>query len=75
VDFDILPNTHKTSDTQLDFRVMTEDIEIGASWMHKGEAFNKEDVSLSIAAPEFGQEKLFGNFDKTKVQMTRIYTS
>ena len=57
-DIDILPNTLKTSDTQPDFRVMTEGIEIGAGWTRKGETSNKEYVSLSIAAPEFGPKKL-----------------
>jgi uncharacterized protein (DUF736 family) len=32
--------------------------------MHKGEASNKEYVSLSIAAPEFGPKKLYANLDK-----------
>jgi uncharacterized protein (DUF736 family) len=30
--------------------------------MHKGEASNKEYVSLSIAAPEFGPKKVYRNF-------------
>jgi uncharacterized protein (DUF736 family) len=58
VDIDILPNMQKTSDTQLDFRVVTEGIEIGVGWTRKGENSNKEYVSLSIAAPEFGPKKL-----------------
>jgi uncharacterized protein (DUF736 family) len=57
-DIDILPNAQKTSDTQPDFRVMTEGIKIGAGWTRKGETSNKEYVSLSIAAPEFGPKKL-----------------
>jgi uncharacterized protein (DUF736 family) len=42
--------------------MMAENNEIGAGSMHKGEASNKEYVSLSIAAPEFGPKKLYGNF-------------
>jgi uncharacterized protein (DUF736 family) len=63
-DIDILPNTQKTSDSQPDFRVVTEGIEIGAGWTRKGETSNKEYVSLSIAAPEFGPKKLYANLGK-----------
>jgi uncharacterized protein (DUF736 family) len=63
-DIDILPNTQKTSDSQPDFRVVTEGIEIGAGWTRKGELSNKEYVSLSIAAPEFGPKKLYANLGK-----------
>jgi uncharacterized protein (DUF736 family) len=63
-DIDILPNTQKTSDTQPDFRVVTEGIEIGAGWSKTGETSGKEYVSLSIAAPEFGPKKLYANLGK-----------
>jgi uncharacterized protein (DUF736 family) len=56
-DIAILPNTQKTSDTQPDFRVVTEGIEIGAGWTRKGETSN-------IAAPEFGPKKLYANLGK-----------
>jgi uncharacterized protein (DUF736 family) len=32
--------------------------------MHKGETSNKEYVSLSIAAPEFGPKKLYAKLDE-----------
>jgi uncharacterized protein (DUF736 family) len=38
--------------------VVTEGIEIGAGLTRKGETSNKEYVSLSIAAPKFGPNKL-----------------
>jgi uncharacterized protein (DUF736 family) len=63
-DIDILPNIQKTSDSQPDFRVMTEGIEIGAGWSKTGETSGKEYVSLSIAAPEFGPKKLYANLGK-----------
>lgn len=63
-EIDILPYMRKIADTQLDFRVVTEGIEIGVGWTRKGETSNKEYVSLSIAAPEFGPKKLYGNFGK-----------
>ena len=63
-EIDILPYMRKIADTQLDFRVVTEGIEIGVGWTRKGETSNKEYVSLSIAAPEFGPKKLYANIGK-----------
>jgi uncharacterized protein (DUF736 family) len=57
-DIDILPNAQKTSDSQHDFRAMTEGIKIDAGLTRKGETSNKKYASLSIAAPEFGPKKL-----------------
>ena len=57
-DIDIVPNANKTTDSQPDFRVLTQGTEIGAGWMKKGETSGKEYVSLSLAAPEFGLKKL-----------------
>ena len=58
VDIDILPKIPKTADWHLDFRMMTEADEIGVVWMQEGEAANKEYANLSIAAPEFGPNKI-----------------
>ena len=63
-EIDILPNSQKNSNSQPDFRVVTEGIEIGAGWTRKGDTSNKEYVSLSIAAPEFGPKKLYANLGK-----------
>ena len=70
-DIDILPNIQKTADSQPDFRVMTEGIEIGAGWTRKGETSNKEYISLSIAAPEFGPKKLYANLGKAASSETK----
>jgi uncharacterized protein (DUF736 family) len=59
-----VPNEQKTSGSQLDFRVLTQGIEIGAGWQDKDEASGKEYVSLSIAAPEFGPKKLYANLGR-----------
>jgi uncharacterized protein (DUF736 family) len=53
VAIDILPKMKKTSESQPDFRVVTDGIEIGAGWTHKSQASNKKYVCLSIAALEF----------------------
>jgi len=63
-EIDILPNIQKTSDSQPDFRVVTEGVEIGAGWTRKSETSGKEYVSLSIAAPEFGPSKLYANLGR-----------
>ena len=63
-EIDILPNIQKTSDSQPDFRVVTEGVEIGAGWTRKSETSRKHYVSLSIAAPEFGPSKLYANLGR-----------
>jgi uncharacterized protein (DUF736 family) len=63
-EIDILPNIQKTSDSQPDFRVVTEGVEIGAGWTRKSETSGKDYVSLSIAAPEFGPSKLYANLGR-----------
>ena len=37
-EIDILPNTQKNSDSQPDFRVVTEGVEIGAGWTSENNA-------------------------------------
>ena len=63
-DIDIVPNANKTTDSQPDFRVLTQGTEIGAGWSKKGETSGKDYVSLSLAAPEFGPKKLYANLGR-----------
>ena len=67
-DIDIVPNINKTTDSQPDFRVLTQGTEIGAGWTKKGETSGKDYVSLSLAAPEFGPKKLYANLGKAAGQ-------
>ena len=67
-DIDIVPNKGKTSDSQPDFRVLTQGIEVGAGWVRTGEASGKDYVSLSLAAPEFGPRKLYANLGRAAGQ-------
>ena len=67
-DIDIVPNVSKTSDSQPDFRVLTQGIEIGAGWTKRGETSGKDYVSLSLAAPEFGPKKLYANLGRAAGQ-------
>ncbi len=65
---EIIPNLNKSADTQPDYRVMTQGIEIGAGWTKKGETSGKEYVSLALAAPEFGPRKLYANLGRAAGQ-------
>jgi uncharacterized protein (DUF736 family) len=65
---DILPNTAKNGDTQPDFRVYSQAIEIGAGWLRTGETSGKEYVSLSLADPAFGTRKLYANLGRAAGQ-------
>jgi uncharacterized protein (DUF736 family) len=63
-DIEIVPNRAKSGETQPDFRVLTQGVEIGAGWLRTGETSGKEYVSLSLAAPEFGPRKLYANLGR-----------
>lgn len=67
-EIDIVPNQAKSGDTQPDFRVLTQGVEIGAGWIRTGEASGKPYVSLSLAAPEFGPRKLYANLGRAAGQ-------
>lgn len=67
-DIDIVPNNSKAAETQPDFRVLTQGVEIGAGWVRKGEVSGKDYVSLSLAAPEFGPRKLYANLGRAAGQ-------
>jgi uncharacterized protein (DUF736 family) len=67
-DIDIVPNSAKSGDSQPDFRVLTQGVEIGAGWHRTGEVSGREYVSLSLAAPEFGSRKLYVNLGRAAGQ-------
>lgn len=67
-DIDILPNSGKVSDTEPDYRVLTQGIEIGAGWVRTGEVSQKQYVSLSLAAPEFGPRPIYANLGRAAGQ-------
>ena len=58
---DILLNPTKSGDTQPDYRVLSDGVEIGAGWMRRSETSGRDYVSLSLAAPEFGPRRLYAN--------------
>ncbi|QNM83324.1 DUF736 family protein [Sphingomonas sabuli] len=63
-EIDIVPNASKSSDSQPDFRVLSEGIEVGAGWNRRSETSGRDYVSLSLAAPEFGPRRLYANLGR-----------
>jgi uncharacterized protein (DUF736 family) len=61
---EIVPNETKSSDTQPDYRVLSDGTEIGAGWMRRSEASGRDYVSLSLAAPEFGPRRIYANLGR-----------
>ncbi|WP_286828298.1 MULTISPECIES: DUF736 domain-containing protein [Kordiimonas] len=65
----IIPNLRKAADAEPDYRVFTaENVEIGGGWNRTGKTSGKAYVSLTFAAPEFGQSRLFANLGKAAGQ-------
>lgn len=60
-DISIVANRRKASDTQPDYRVVSNGVELGAGWLRRSETSGREYVSLSLAAPEFGPRRLYAN--------------
>jgi uncharacterized protein (DUF736 family) len=67
-EIEISPNTHKTADSQPDFRVTSAGVEVGAGWQRRSEASGNEYVSLTLAAPEFGPRRLYANLGRAAGQ-------
>jgi uncharacterized protein (DUF736 family) len=63
-DIAIVANAAKTGDSQPDYRVLSEGVEIGAGWTRHSETSGRHYVSLSLAAPEFGPRRLYANLGR-----------
>src|SRR3954467_5758019 len=63
-DIEIVPNEGKTSESQPDFRVLSDGVEVGAGWSRRSESSGRDYVSLSLAAPEFGPRRLYANLGR-----------
>ncbi len=57
----IVSNRSKSADTQPDYRVLSDGVEIGAGWNRRSKSSGRDYVSLSLAAPEFGPRRLYAN--------------
>jgi uncharacterized protein (DUF736 family) len=65
---EIVPNRSKSSDTQPDYRVLSDGVEIGAGWDKTSASSGRDYVSLSFAAPEFGPRTLYANLGRAAGQ-------
>ncbi len=54
----------KTAESQPDFVIMAQEVEIGAAWIRTAISSGKEYVSISLAAPEFGNKTLYANLGR-----------
>lgn len=63
-DIEVVSNDNKTGQSQPDYRVLSEGVEIGAGWNRHSESSGKDYVSLSLAAPEFGPRRLYANLGR-----------
>lgn len=54
----------KTKDHHPDYLVLAGDVEVGAAWNRKGQASGNDYVSISLAAPEFGDRTIYANLGR-----------
>ena len=59
----IIP-VEKFNDAMPDFRVMSDDVELGGGWTRQNRTNGNEYTSLSLAAPEFGPRTIYANLGK-----------
>jgi uncharacterized protein (DUF736 family) len=62
----ILLNPSKANETQPDYRVYSNNVEIGAGWVKKGKTSGEDYISLSFSDPSFG--KLYANLGRAAGQ-------
>ena len=67
-DIVLLPVGEKSAESQPDYRVLSQGVEIGAAWLRRGQMSGKEYVSLSISAPELGSKTLYANLGRAAGQ-------
>ena len=64
----LIPVGEKSAESQPDYRVLSQGVEIGAAWLRRGQMSGKEYVSLSISAPELGSKTLYANLGRAAGQ-------
>ena len=67
-DIVLMPVGEKSAESQPDYRVLSQGVEIGAAWLRRGQMSGKEYVSLSISAPELGSKTLYANLGRAAGQ-------
>jgi uncharacterized protein (DUF736 family) len=68
VPIEIRLNRGKGKDVQPDYRVYSEDVEIGAGWIRLAQQSERRYVSLALEAPEFGQRRLYATLGRAAGQ-------
>lgn len=68
VPVEVRRNAGKEGSVQPDYRVYSDEVEIGAGWIRIGEQSGKPYVSLTFAAPEFGPRRLYANLGRAAGQ-------
>ena len=63
-DITLIPVGEKSAESQPDYRVLSQGVEIGAAWLRRSQMSGKEYVSLSISAPELGSKTLYANLGR-----------
>jgi uncharacterized protein (DUF736 family) len=63
-DIVLIPVGEKSAESQPDYRVLSQGVEIDAAWLRRGQMSGKEYVSLSISAPELGSKTLYANLGR-----------
>jgi len=58
-----VPNS-KAHDSQPDYLVMAQHVEVGAAWWRTAVSSGKEYLSISLAVPEFGSRTLYANLGR-----------
>lgn len=65
---EIRPNRSKSAEVQPDYRIYSDEIEVGAGWIRYSDMSGKAYVSLSLAAPEFGPRRIYANLGRAAGQ-------
>lgn len=68
VPVEIRRNPSKAGSVQPDYRVYSDDVEIGAGWIRVGDISGKAYVSITLAAPEFGPRRIYANLGRAAGQ-------
>lgn len=68
VPIEIRVNRGKGSEVQPDYRIYSDDVEIGAGWVRLAAVSERRYVSLALEAPEFGQRRLYANLARAAGQ-------
>lgn len=64
----IIPVKNKSSEKAPDYRVLGNDVEIGAAWKKIGKQSGEEYISASVAALEFGSKPVYFNLGRAADQ-------